>query len=121
MRVGGDGVCVAKYRRSKIKRKHHVVKELEPGLTFLSGLSQVDGIIPGPIHPKTGGKVGFSFQYWTPSGFKLLGRSSGAVQEIFVISTHPVDVTTAFHQAGYLGEARIPTPGPTPPEGHRVP
>ena len=104
---------MAKYRQSKIKRKHHVVKELEPGLAFLSGLSEVDGIIPGSIRPKVGGTLGFSFQYWTPSGFKLLGRSSGAVQEVFVISPQPIAVVTAFQQAGYLGDAVIPPP----PEG----
>lgn len=97
-----------------------MVKELEPGLAFLSGLAEVDGIIPGPIHPKTGGKLGFSFQYWTSSGFKLLGRSSGAVQEVFVISAHPTEVMLQFHQAGYLGQAPIPTPPPpTPKHGGR--
>jgi hypothetical protein len=104
---------VPKYRQSKIKRKHHVVKELEPGLAYLSGLMAVDGIITGPIHPKTGGKMGFSFQYWTPSGFKLLGRSSGAVQEAFVISTRPQEVVRSFQQAGYLSlDSTIP---PAPP------
>lgn len=103
---------MAKYRHAKIKRKHHVVRELEGGLSFLSGLAAVDGIIPGPIHPKAGGKLGFSFQYWTPSGFKLLGRSSGAVQEIFVISTRPHEVVSLFQQAGYL--ASVPPTAPSP-------
>ena len=104
---------MTKYRQSKIKRKHHVIKELEAGLAFLSGLDSVDGIIPGKIHPKGGGKIGFTFQYWTKSGLKLLGRSSGAVQEVFVISGDPHAVLNAFQQAGFL------EPGPpiAPPSG----
>ncbi len=91
-----------KYRHAKIKRKHHVLRELEAGLTFLSSLDSIDGIIPGQIRPKAGGQTGFSFQYWTPSGFKLLGRSSAAVQELFVISSHPADALAGFQAAGYL-------------------
>lgn len=91
-----------KYRQSKIKRQHHVLKELEAGLAYLSQLEAVDGVIPGQIRPKGGGKIGFSFQYWTPSGMKLIGRSSGAAQEIFVITGDPLKVATAFRLAGYL-------------------
>ncbi len=91
-----------KYRHAKIKRKHHVLRELEAGLAFLSSLDSIDGIIPGEIRPKAGGQTGFRFQYWTPSGFKLLGRSSAAVQELFVISSRPADAVARFQAAGFL-------------------
>lgn len=97
---------MAKYRQSKVKRQHHVVRELEPGLRFLSSLSFVDGVIPGTISPKSGGQMGYSFQYFTPSGLKLIGRSSGAAQEIFVISGRPRDVLQELQDHGFL-----PKPG----------
>lgn len=87
---------MSKYRQSKVKRQHHVLKELEPGLAFLAALSTVDGIIPGTIKPKAGGAMGYSFQYFTSSGLKLIGRSSGAAQEIFVISRSPESVLASL-------------------------
>lgn len=93
---------MAKYRRSKIKRQHHVLKDLEPGLDLLASWEQVDGIIPGTIKPKAGGSVGFSFQYFTPSGLKLIGRSGGAAQEVFVITGHPQEVLNRLKAAGLI-------------------
>ncbi|PSR34298.1 MAG: hypothetical protein C7B46_06120 [Sulfobacillus benefaciens] len=93
---------MAKYRHSKVKRQHHVVKDLEPGLQMLANLESVDGIIPGIISRKSGSAVGFSFQYFTPSGLKLIGRSSGAAQEIFVISHNPELVLESLYQSGLI-------------------
>lgn len=90
---------MAKYRHDKIKRQHHVVRDLEPGLEFLANLDSVDGIIPAVISRKKGGTLGFSFQYNTPSGLKLIGRSSGAVQEVFVITKDPEAVLQALYNA----------------------
>ncbi len=50
--------------------------------------------------------MGYSFQYFTPSGLKLIGRSSGAAQEIFVISGRPHDVLQELQDHGFL-----PKPG----------
>ena len=93
---------MAKYRHSKVKRQHHVIKDLEPGLQLLSDLDLVDGVIPGIISQKSGGAMGFSFQYFTPSGLKLIGRSSGAAQEIFVISHNPGGVLESLYQKGLI-------------------
>ncbi len=90
---------MAKYRHDKIKRQHHVVQDLEPGLEFLANLDTVDGIIPAVISRKKGGTLGFTFQYYTPSGLKLIGRSSGAVQEVFVITQDPEAVLDALYDA----------------------
>lgn len=46
--------------------------------------------------------MGLSFQYFTPSGLKLIGRSSGAAQEIFVISQQPDQVLEALQHQGFL-------------------
>lgn len=88
-----------KYRRDKVKRQHHVVPGLEEGLAVLSSLDAVDGVIPGIIRPKSGGTRGYTFQYLTQSGFKLIGRASGAAQEIFVITQKPGLVLTALYEA----------------------
>ncbi|MCY0881042.1 MAG: DUF2103 domain-containing protein [Firmicutes bacterium] len=104
---------MTKYRHSKIKRKHHVLKEIEPGLHFLSSHPAVDGVIPGIISPKSGGFIGWTFQYLTPSGFKLIGRSSGAAQELFVITAQPILVIDALCTAGWL--SKWPDGVPHPP------
>lgn len=96
------GVPMAKYRQRKVKRQHHVLADLEKGLKTLSDLPVVDGVIPGIIRPKAGGSLGFTFQYLTNSGFKLIGRSSAAVQEIFVITRNPQKALADLYQAGII-------------------
>ncbi len=91
-----------KYRQGKVKRQHHVVAYLEDGLKLLSSLPAVDGVIPGIIRPKSGGSMGFTFQYLTHSGFKLIGRSSGAAQEVFVITQRPREALADLQQAGLI-------------------
>jgi hypothetical protein len=95
---------VAKYRQNKVKRQHHVLADLEDGLKTLASLPAVDGIIPGIIRPKSGGSLGFTFQYLTQSGFKLIGRSSAAAQEIFVISRDPQTALLTLYQLGLLAD-----------------
>ena len=97
---------MTKYRHAKIKRQHHVLRDLEPGLELIASMKEVDGIIPGEIRPKAGASRGFSFQYHTGSGLKLLGRSGGAAQEIFVITQEPDAVVDGLVHAGL-----IPDPG----------
>lgn len=105
---------MTKYRQRKVKRQHHVLTELEGGLKTLSNLPTVDGVIPGIIKPKAGGSMGFTFQYLTGSGFKLIGRSSGACQEIFVITRHPATVLSALKTAGVI--ASLPEVPPSSPQ-----
>jgi len=85
-----------KFRHHKIKREHHVLEALETGLTVLANLPEVDAIIPGPITRKRGPSTGFTVQYATPTGLKLLGRSPGAVQEVFVVTKTPDAIRTAL-------------------------
>ncbi len=103
---------MAKFRRSKVKRQHHVVAALEEGLKMIASVADVDGIIPGIIRPKNGGAVGFRFQYLTQSGFKLIGRSSGAVQEIFVITQKPQVVLDHLSHHGIIQAPPVPEPPP---------
>lgn len=59
-------------------------RELEP-------LDYVEAIFPGVIKPKKGITPGFRvrFKYTTSTGVKLLAYSSGAVQEVFVVTGEP--------------------------------
>jgi hypothetical protein len=91
-----------KFRHHKIKREHHVLEALEAGLAVLADLPQVDAVIPGPITRKRGPSTGFSVQYQTPTGLKLLGRSPGAVQEVFVVTKAPDQVTGVLADRGLL-------------------
>lgn len=109
---GGDRL--AKYRRQKVKRQHHVLTELEDGLKALSRVPFVDGVIPGIIRPKSGGSMGFTFQYLTHSGFKLIGRSSGAAQEIFVITQNAPHALSALKAAGIIRDFPSNLFGPLP-------
>ena len=104
---------MAKYRRGKVKRQHHVLDDLEDGLHILSKLASIDGVIPGTIRPKSGGSLGFTFQYLTPSGFKLIGRSSAAAQEIFVITGTPQAALADLHQKGLIPSLPV-LPDPPP-------
>lgn len=102
---------MSKYRQRKVKRQHHVLSHLEEGLKTLSDLPSIDGVIPGAIRPKSGSTMGFTFQYLTQSGFKLIGRSSGAAQEVFVITKNPRQALLDLHHFGI-----IPTLPDLPPE-----
>ncbi len=105
---------MAKYRQDKIKRQHHVVEGLEPGLELLNNLDLVDGIIPAVIRRKKGGTLGFTFQYYTPSGLKLIGRSGGAVQEVFVITKQPQAVLEALYDRQLIPRPKNSDPPSVP-------
>jgi|BEDMetMinimDraft_2_1075160.scaffolds.fasta_scaffold27429_1 hypothetical protein len=91
-----------KFRHRKVKRQHHVLEALEPGLAVLAALDDVQSVIPGPIKPKNGGAVGFSLSYATATGLKLIGRSSGAAQEVFVVTRRPDRVAAELVRLGVL-------------------
>jgi hypothetical protein len=101
---------MAKYRHRKVKRQHHVLPELEDGLALLAQCDAVAGIIPGIIKPKSGDSIGFSFQYLTASGLKLIGRSGGAAQEIFVITHDPERVLQFLADVKLIQRADPPRP-----------
>lgn len=93
---------MAKYRQNKVKRQHHVLSDLDGTLKILASLPAVNGIIPGTIRPKSGGSMGFTFQYYTHSGFKLIGRTSAACQEVFVICQDAASALESLRAAGII-------------------
>jgi hypothetical protein len=82
-------VSRAKYRPNKVKVRHHVLTPLKPLLDRIADYPEVDAITPGVIAPKRGGSVGLTLQYRTPSGLRMIGRSGGAAQEVYVVTGDP--------------------------------
>ena len=78
-----------KHRRNKIKREHSVLKDAVEWLENLAACPEISDIIPGVIsHRHTSGR-GITFQYETQTGCKLLVKSDGRIQEVFVVTSQP--------------------------------
>lgn len=92
----------AKYRPNKVKVRHHVLTPLKAMLDRMAGYPEVDAITPGVISPKKGGSVGLTVQYRTPSGLRLIGRSGGAAQEVYVVTAAPEVVVGRMQSDGLL-------------------
>lgn len=92
----------AKYRPNKIKVRHHVLTPLKALLDRLAEYPEVDAITPGVIAPKRGGSVGLTVQYKTPSGLRMIGRSGGAAQEVYVVTREPDAVLARMQADGML-------------------
>jgi len=92
----------AKYRPNKIKVRHHVLTPLRVWLDQIAAYAEVDAITPGVIAPKRGGSVGLTVQYKTPSGLRLIGRSGGAAQEVYVVTGQPDAVVARMVADGLL-------------------
>ncbi|MCL1918707.1 MAG: DUF2103 domain-containing protein [Peptococcaceae bacterium] len=78
-----------KYRRNKIKREHSVLKDAVEWLEDLAACPEVSDIIPGVISHRHTPARGITFQYKTRTGCKLLVKSDGRIQEVFVVTSEP--------------------------------
>jgi len=78
-----------KFRQNKIKREHSIINGGLEWLESLAALPEVSDIIPGVIKAHNTPGQSITFQYDTTTGCKLLMRSGGAVQEVFVVSERP--------------------------------
>jgi hypothetical protein len=103
-------VSRAKYRPNKVKVRHHVLTPLRGVLDRIAQYPEVDAITPGAISPKRGGSVGLTVQYRTPSGLRLIGRSGGAAQEVYVVTAAPDAVLARLAEDGLIAR---PPPPPT--------
>jgi Predicted metal-binding protein (DUF2103). len=78
-----------KYRRYKIKREHGIIQN---GLDWLEDLGEnqeVTDIIPGVIEISRSPERGIIYKYETATGCKLLLKSNGSIQEVFVVTKEP--------------------------------
>jgi len=81
-----------KYRRNKVKREHGIIQNALQWLENLGRLSEVTDIIPGVIDVSHSSERGIVFKYETQTGCKLLLKSNGSVQEVFVVTKDPTRV-----------------------------
>ncbi|MDP4158541.1 MAG: DUF2103 domain-containing protein [Bacillota bacterium] len=81
-----------KYRRNKVKREHGIIQNALPWLENLSLLSEVTDIIPGVIEVSHSSERGIVYKYNTQTGCKLLLKSNGSIQEVFVVTKNPACV-----------------------------
>jgi len=81
-----------KYRRNKVKREHGIIQNALLWLENLGRLSEVADIIPGVINVSHSPGRGIVFKYETQTGCKLLLKSNGSIQEVFVVTKDPTRV-----------------------------
>lgn len=80
---------IMKYRRNKVKREHSIIQNALPWLENLGTLPQVTDIIPGVIDVSHSSERGIVYKYETQTGCKLLLKSNGSIQEVFVVTKDP--------------------------------
>ncbi len=91
-----------KYRPKKIKVRHHVLSAVRSRLEKIASFPEVDAVLPGVIKPKKGGSTGLSLQYPTESGLRLIARSGGAAQEVFVVTGQGEAVVRRLREEGLI-------------------
>jgi Predicted metal-binding protein (DUF2103) len=72
--------------KGKLKIEHHILESLRPVLDRLVTLDAIRSIIPGVIRPvrDARGDVKIRITVPTGNGWKAIGLSNGARQELFV-------------------------------------
>ncbi|MCL1790764.1 MAG: DUF2103 domain-containing protein [Peptococcaceae bacterium] len=78
-----------KYRHNKIKREHSMIEGAVGWLEDLAACPEITDIIPGVINRRRPSGQGITFQYETKTGCKLLVKSGGSIQEVFVVTSEP--------------------------------
>lgn len=81
-----------KFRKNKVKREHGIIQNALLWLEKLGRLSEVADIIPGVIDVSHSSERGIVFKYETQTGCKLLLKSNGSIQEVFVVTKDPTRV-----------------------------
>ena len=74
-----------KHFKRGVKREHHLLKGIEKALEEISGLKGVKKVIPGRIYSSDSRGFEIKVVRETLTGLKLLAKSDGSVQEIFLV------------------------------------
>jgi len=111
---------VKKYRAGKIKREHSVIEKLWPVLEHMAECDLIDSIIPGPISPLNAKGFEVTFQRFTETGLRLLGKNGSALQEIYVVSDAKEAVLSWLHDEEIV-ERPPEQPRPRPRPGMAAP
>ncbi|AZR72457.1 metal-binding protein [Anoxybacter fermentans] len=93
-----------KYRANKIKQEHTIIDDIYPLLLKISNLEQVHSIIPGRINRRSGSGIQpyLQLKYNTPSGIKLIAKTSSSLQEIFVVTDNPEETMKLLQQMDFV-------------------
>jgi len=75
-----------------VKREHGIIQNALLWLENLGRLSEVTDIIPGVIEVSHSSERGIVYKYETQTGCKLLLKSNGSIQEVFVVTKEPACV-----------------------------
>jgi len=74
-----------KHFRKGVKREHHFLKGLEKPLEEIAAIPGVKKVIPGRIYASDSRGFEIKVTRETQTGLKLVAKSNGSVQEIFVV------------------------------------
>ncbi len=102
-----------KFRQGKIKREHSIIPGLLPLLEAAALCPQVQSVIPGPIAsgPSPAGPS-LTFQYFTDTGCKLLGKNGDAVQEVYLVTDQREATKRWLQDEGLIAPDPPPPPAP---------
>jgi hypothetical protein len=74
-----------KHFKRGVKREHHFLKGLEKPLEEIASIPGVKKVIPGRIYASDSRGVEIKVTRETKTGLKLVAKSGGSVQEVFLI------------------------------------
>ena len=75
-----------------MKREHGIIQNALHWLEKLGRLTEVTDIIPGVIDVSHSSERGIVYKYETKTGCKILLKSNGSIQEVFVVTKNPASV-----------------------------
>lgn len=93
-----------KYRHNKIKQEHTIIDDIKPLLLKVADLEQVHSIIPGRINRRSGSGIQpyLQLKYSTPSGIKLIAKTSSSLQEVFVVTDQDKATMELLRQMAFV-------------------
>jgi len=71
--------------RNGLKREHHLIKGIEKALERIASVEGVEKVIPGRIYSSYSRGFEIKVSRETKTGLKLIAKSDGSVQEVFVV------------------------------------
>ncbi|AEC52355.1 hypothetical protein PNA2_1439 [Pyrococcus sp. NA2] len=74
-----------KHLKNGVKREHHFLKGLERPLEKIAKIQGVKKVIPGRIYASDSRGFEIKVTRETKTGLKLIAKSDGSVQEIFLV------------------------------------
>ncbi|WP_457741991.1 DUF2103 domain-containing protein [Thermococcus sp.] len=78
-----------KHFRKGVKREHHFLKGLEKPLEEIASIPGVKKVIPGRIYASDSRGFEIKVTRETQTGLKLVAKSNGSVQEVFLVVDKP--------------------------------